>query len=132
LVHGAPSNDLAHHGIERQTLGVIDVLVTGKPAEYRLTQEARFQRTAPDRRPMPVGHARWRLCHSREWKRAAYCKSIRPPAYAILALMSVSRSGACRSPSSMAFAEAEPDPANDEFSPWRRFNSLPGRSHIDG
>ena len=40
LVNGAPSNDLAHHGVERQTLGVIDVLVASKPPEYRLTQEA--------------------------------------------------------------------------------------------
>ena len=40
MIHGAPSNDLAHHGIEPQALCVIDVLVAGKPPEYRLTQEA--------------------------------------------------------------------------------------------
>jgi hypothetical protein len=40
LIHGAPSDDLAQHGIERQALGVIDVLVPGKPTEYRMPTAA--------------------------------------------------------------------------------------------
>ena len=39
MIHSAPTDDLAHHGVQGQTLGVIDVLVPSEPAEYRLTQE---------------------------------------------------------------------------------------------
>ena len=37
MIDGAPADDLTHHGIEGQPVGVIDVLVAGEPAEDGLT-----------------------------------------------------------------------------------------------
>ncbi len=39
-IDGTTSNDLAHHRIERQTVGVVHILVSGQPTEDRLAQQA--------------------------------------------------------------------------------------------
>lgn len=39
MLHGASTHDLAHHRIEGQPVGIVDVLVAGEPAEDRLARE---------------------------------------------------------------------------------------------
>lgn len=46
-LNGAPSNDLAHHRIERQTVRVIHVIISGQPSKNRLPQK-------PDQRMQAV------------------------------------------------------------------------------
>ena len=39
-IYGRSPDDLPHHGIERQTIGVIHILISGQPPKDRLAQQA--------------------------------------------------------------------------------------------